>query len=81
MNNENKKPDKTHHKKKKAIVIGDSMVNNINECGLSKLNEVLVKICPGATSEKILKEMDKIIKEKPDSITQEPMSQPTISIY
>ena len=81
MNNENKKPDKIHHKKKKAIVVGDSMVNNINERGLSKLNEILVKICPGGTSEKILKEMDEIIKEKPDSITQEPMSQPTISIY
>ena len=30
--------------------------------------KVLVKIFPGATSEKILEEMDEIIKEKPDSI-------------
>ena len=44
------------------------MVNNINEFGLSKSNTVLVKIFPGATSEKLLEEMDKIIKEKPDSI-------------
>ena len=36
LNNENKKLDKTHHEKKKATVIGDAMVNNINECGLSK---------------------------------------------
>ena len=43
LNNENKNVDKTHYKKKKAIVIGDSMVNNINECGLSKSNKVLVK--------------------------------------
>ena len=44
------------------------MVNNINERGLSKSNTVLVKKFPGATSEKILEEMDEIIKEKPDSI-------------
>ena len=43
LNNENKNLDKTHYKKKKPIVIGDSMVNNINECGLSKSNKVLVK--------------------------------------
>ena len=35
LNNENKKLDKTHYMKEKAIVIGDSMVNNINNCGLS----------------------------------------------
>ena len=62
------KSHKTHHKKKKAIVIGDSMVNNINERGLSKSNKVLIKNFPGTTSEKILDEMDEIIKEKPDSI-------------
>ena len=44
------------------------MVNNINERGLSKSNTVLVKNFPGAASEKILEEMDEIIKEKPDSI-------------
>ena len=42
------------------------MMNNIN--GLSKSNAVLVKNFPGATSEKILEEMDGIIKQKPDSI-------------
>ena len=69
LNNENKNSDKTHHKKKKAIVIGNSMmVNNINERGLSKSNKVLVKKFPGTTSEKILEEMNEIIKEKPDSI-------------
>ena len=65
MNNEDKKSDKTHHKKKKAIVIGDSMVKNTNKHGLSKSNKVLVKSFPGATSEKMLEEMDEIIKEKP----------------
>ena len=65
LNNENKNSDKTHHKKKKAIVIGDSMVKNTNKRGLSKSTKVLVKNFLGATSEKILEEMDKIIKEKP----------------
>ena len=50
LNNENKKSDKTHHKKKVAIVIGDSIANNINERGLTKSNKVLVKKFPGATS-------------------------------
>ena len=65
MNNEDKKSDKTHLKKKKAIVIGDSMVKNTNKHGLSKSNKVLVKNFLGATSEKIPEEMDEIIKEKP----------------
>ena len=68
LNNENKNSDKTHHKKKKAIVIGDSTVNNINERGLLKSNKVLVKNFQGVTSEKILEKMDEIIKEKTDSI-------------
>ena len=57
-----KKLDKTHPKKKKSIVIEDSMVSNINEHGLSKSNKFLVKHISGATCEKILKEMDEIIK-------------------
>ena len=68
LNNENKKQDKTHHKKTKAIVIGDFIVNNINEHGLSESNKVSVKKFRRATSEKILEEMDKTSKEKPDSI-------------
>ena len=68
LNNENKKLDKTNHKNKKAIVIGDYMVNNINERELTKSKKVLVRSFPGAMSEKILEEMDEIIKEKPDSI-------------
>ena len=52
-------------RRKKAIVIGDSMVKNTNKHGLSKSNKVLVKNFLGATSEKIPEEMDEIIKEKP----------------
>ena len=44
------------------------MVDNINGSGLSKSNKVFGKNFPGATSEKILEEMDEFIKEKPDSI-------------
>ena len=50
------------------IVIGDFIVNNINEHGLSESNKVSVKKFRRATSEKILEEMDKTSKEKPDSI-------------
>ena len=41
---------------------------NVNERGLPKSNTVLVKIFPGAASEKVREKMDEIIKEKPDSI-------------
>ena len=44
------------------------MVNNINELGLSKLNKVLLKIFPCATSAKMLEEMDEIINEMSDSM-------------
>ena len=50
------------------IVIGDFIVNNINEHGLSKSNKILVKKFPHATSEKILEEIDETIKQKPGSI-------------
>lgn len=68
LNNENEKFDKTNYREKKVIVIRDSMVSSIKKPGLSKSNKVLVKNFLDATSEKILGEMDKIIKEKPDFI-------------
>ena len=68
LNNENEKFDKTHYREKKVIVSRDSMVSSIKKPGLSKSNKVLVKNFLDATSEKILGEMDKIIKEKPDFI-------------
>ena len=82
LNNENEKFDKTHYREKKVIVIKDSMVNSIKRAGLSKSNKVLVKNFLDATSEKILWEMDKIIKEKPDFIIlQELLIWPTIPTY
>ena len=44
------------------------MVNNITEHGLSKSNSALAKNVSGVTNEKVLEEMDEIIKEKPHSI-------------
>ena len=49
-NNYNKK------EKSNVIIIGDSMLNNINSRGLSKSNKVSVSYFPGATSEDILDE-------------------------
>ena len=68
LNYKNIKFDKAHQKKKKAIVIGDSLINTINELGLSISKKVLVKNFPGAASEKIAEKMDEVIKEKPASI-------------
>ena len=39
---------------KNVIINGESMLNNINSRGLSKLNKVFVSKYPGATSENIL---------------------------
>ena len=59
-NNYNKK------EKSNVIIIGDSMLNNINSCGLSKSNKVSVSNFPGATSEDILDEIEDTLKTHPD---------------
>ena len=66
MNNENKKSDKTNIRRKKRLLL-ETPLSAINERGLSKSNKAFVKNVLGATSEKILEEMNEIIKEKPDS--------------
>ena len=75
--------DKTHHEKKKVIVIRNAMVNNINEHGLSKWNKILVKNFPSATSEKYLKKWMKLSVKNQSllSFMQKPMMWPTISNY
>ena len=47
---------------------GDSIVNGISEKGLSVKHKVKIVNFPGGTSEKILKKLDDIIKEKPDDL-------------
>ena len=45
---------------------GDSMLNGVNEKGLSKSQKVKVKNFPGATNEDILDKIDGLLKVKPD---------------
>ena len=55
-------------RKKKIILAGDSMVNSISEKGLSVNLKVKIANFPSGTSEKILGQLDEIIKEKPDDL-------------
>ena len=55
-------------KKKKIILTGDSMSNNISEKGLSKTHKVRVINFLGGTSEKITDQLDDLIKGKPDDL-------------
>ena len=53
---------------KDVIVVGDSMLNNINCRGLSKSKKVEVLNFSGATSADIADKMDDILEEKPKSV-------------
>ena len=59
-----------YNKKEKinVIIIGDSILNNINSRELSSSNKVPVSNFPGATSEYILDEIDDTLKAHPDSL-------------
>ena len=46
----------------------DSMLNGVNEKGLSKSHNVKVKNYPGATSDDILDKIDNLLKVKPDCL-------------
>ena len=54
--------------KKKVVVTGDSLLNGINERGLSKPHKVNVQNFPGGTSETILEELDTLVASEPDCI-------------
>ena len=62
------KKNESTMKKKKIILIGDSMLNNISEKGLSKTHKVRVINFLGGTSEKITDQLDDLIKGKPDDL-------------
>ena len=51
-------------KKIKIIIVGDSLLNGINEKGLSKNHSVKVNNIPGGTSDVILD----FLKNKPDGL-------------
>ena len=54
--------------KVKTVVTGDSILNSMNEKGLSKSHSVNVKSYPGATSEDILDKINNLLKVKPDCL-------------
>ena len=66
-NNKNSNNEEKQEKKK-IVVTGDSMLNGVNEKGLSKSHNVKVKNYPGATSEDILDKIDDLLKVKPDCL-------------
>ena len=55
-------------KKRKIIIVGDSLLNGINEKGLSKNHSVKVNNIPGETSDGILDNLDDFLKNKPDGL-------------
>ena len=68
MNSKIKNPNNEEKQEKKKIVVtGDSMLNGVNQKGLSKSYNVKVKNYPGATSEDILDKIDDLLKVKPGS--------------
>ena len=54
--------------RKEVIIIGDSMLNNVNSRGLSKSKKVEVLNFPGATSNDILGKIDDVLNRKPESL-------------
>ena len=52
----------------KVVIIGDSILNNINNRKLSKTKKVDVLNFPGATSTDILTKIDDVLEKKPESI-------------
>ena len=73
-NNTDKNNDSLHEEKgiedlsNKVVVIGDSILNNINSRGLSKLKEVDVLNFPEATSSDVLTKIDDVLNKKPASL-------------
>ena len=54
--------------KVKIVVTGDSMLNGVNEKGLSKSQKVKVKNYPGTTSEDIFDKIGDLLRVKPDCL-------------
>ena len=55
--------EKKSKKRENTIIVGDSMLNNINSRGLSKSKKVTVINHPGATSDVIEEELEATVKE------------------
>ena len=67
-NSNNKNSNDEKQEKKKIVVTGDSILNGVNEKGLSKSRNVKVKNYPGVASEDILDKIDDLLKVKPDCL-------------
>ena len=52
----------------KVVIIGDSMLNNINSRGLTKSKEVDVLNFPGATISDVSTKIDDVLNKKPASL-------------
>ena len=52
----------------KVVIIGDSMLNNINSRGLSKSKELDVLNFPGATISDVSTKIDDVLNKKPTSL-------------
>ena len=55
-------------KKRKIIIVGDSLLNGIHEKGLSKNHSVKVNNIPGGTSDAILDKLEDFLSYKPDGL-------------
>ena len=55
-------------KKRKIIIVGDSLLNGIHEKGLSKNHSVKVNNIPGGTSDAILDKLEDFLNYKPDGL-------------
>ena len=55
-------------KKRKIIIVGDSLLNGIHEKGLSKNHTVKVNNIPGGTSDAILDKLEDFLSYKPDGL-------------
>ena len=54
--------------KKRNIILADSLLNVINEKGLSENHSVKVNNIPGRTSNAILDKLDDFLENKPDGL-------------
>ena len=58
----------TNETRNEVIIIGDSMLNNINSHGLSKSKKVEVLNFPGETSSDIVEKIEEVLDQKPESL-------------
>ena len=62
------KGNNENNSKRKVVATRDSMLNGINESGLSKYQNVKIQNFPGGTIETILDKVETLVAEKPDCI-------------